>query len=448
MSFRKDFIWGSATASIQIEGGADTRGESIWDVMCRQPGRVYNGHDALVACDHVHRFREDIAIMRELGIANYRFSISWPRVIPDGTGEVSQRGLDFYSELVDCLLENGIRPYVTLYHWDLPQAIQAKGGWANPQIVAWFERYTEVVAKCFGSRVMDYFTLNEQQCFLGLGYYVGDHAPGIRNTPPETMLPMVHNSLLAHGAAVRKLRELVPGVRVGVAPCGDAAVPASDKPEDIEAARQAYFACVPENYFSVSLYSDPMMLGEYPADLLSYAGHMLPKGFERDLPLIHEKLDYYAQNIYNGRMFRCGADGKPEFVPRPVGWPRTAIGWSIMPEALYWGPKFLYERYKTPFIISENGMSCHDFVSLDGKVHDPNRQDYMHRYLRELRRAAADGVDVRGYFAWSLMDNFEWAYGYSERFGLVYVDYETQKRTIKDSARWYAGVIAANGENL
>ena len=198
----------------------------------------------------------------------------------------------------------------------------------------------------------------------------------------------------------------------------------------------------------MALYSDPMMLGEYPADLLSYAGHMLPKGFERDLPLIHEKLDYYAQNIYNGRMFRCGADGKPEFVPRPAGWPRTAIGWSIMPEALYWGPKFLYERYKTPFIISENGMSCHDAVSLDGMVHDPNRQDYMHRYLRQLRRAAEDGVDVRGYFAWSLMDNFEWQQGYSERFGLVYVDYQTQKRTIKDSARWYSGVIAQNGENL
>lgn len=448
MGFRKDFIWGSATASFQIEGGADTRGECIWDVMCRQPGRVYQGHNGVTACDHVHRFREDIAIMRELGIKNYRFSISWPRVIPDGTGEVSQSGLHFYSELVDCLLENGIRPFVTLYHWDLPQAIQAKGGWANPQIVSWFERYTEVVAKCFGTRVMDYFTLNEQQCFLGLGYFVGDHAPGAKYTPPETMLPMVHNSLLAHGAAVRKLRELVPGVRVGVAPCADACVPESDKPEDIEAARQAYFASEPNNYFSVALYSDPMMLGEYPADLLSYAGHMLPKGFERDLPLIHEKLDYYAQNIYNGRMFRCGADGKSEFVPRPAGWPRTAIGWSIMPEALYWGPKFLYERYKTPFIISENGMSCHDAVSLDGMVHDPNRQDYMHRYLRQLRRAAEDGVDVRGYFAWSLMDNFEWQQGYSERFGLVYVDYQTQKRTIKDSARWYSGVIAQNGENL
>jgi len=448
MGFREDFIWGSATASFQIEGGADTRGENIWDVMCRQKGRVYNGHHGLVACDHVHRFREDVAIMKALGIKNYRFSVAWPRVMPYGTGEINRQGLDFYSELVDCLLENGIRPFVTLYHWDLPQALQAKGGWQNPELVGWFERYTEVVAKCFGSRVMDYFTLNEPQCFIGLGYFIGEHAPGIRNTPPETMLPMIHNVLMAHGAAVRKLREIVPGVRVGVVPCGDAPIPASNTPEDIEAARSAYFAWVPENYFSVSLYSDPMMLGEYPQDFLSHSGHMLPRGFEKDLPLINQKLDYYAQNIYNGRVFRCGADGKPEFIAPPVGAPRTAIGWNINPDALYWGPRFLYERYKTPFIIAENGMSCHDAVSLDGNVHDPNRIDYMHRYLRALRRAAEDGVDVRGYFAWSLMDNFEWSYGYSERFGLVYVDYETQKRTIKDSARWYADVIASNGKNL
>ena len=448
MSFREDFIWGAATASFQIEGAGDERADSIWDVMCRQPGRVMNGHDGRVACDHVHRFREDVAIMRELGIRNYRFSVSWPRVMPQGTGEVDEKGLAFYSELVDCLLENGIRPFVTLYHWDLPQALQLRGGWANPDMPKWFATYTRVIAKAFGDRVKDYITLNEPQCFVGLGYYTGDHAPGIKNSPRETMLTIVHNTLLAHGEAVRVLRETVPGVRVGVAPCADPQIPASADPRDIEAARTAYFACKPENYFSVSLYSDPMMLGTYPEELLVRDGHLLPRGFERDMATIHQPLDFYAQNIYNGRVCRAGENGGVEFLPDPVGVPRTAIGWAIHPEALYWGPRFLYERYRTPIIITENGMSCHDVVSLDGQVHDPNRIDYMHRYLRELRRAAEDGTDVRGYFAWSLLDNFEWAHGYNERFGLVHVDYATQKRTIKDSARWYAGVIAENGRSL
>ena len=448
MSFREDFIWGAATASFQIEGAGDERADSIWDVMCRQPGRVMNGHDGRVACDHVHRFREDVAIMRELGIRNYRFSVSWPRVMPQGTGEVDQKGLAFYSELVDCLLENGIRPFVTLYHWDLPQALQLRGGWANPDMPKWFAAYTKVVAECFGDRVKDYITLNEPQCFVGLGYYTGVHAPGIKNSPRETMLTIVHNTLCAHGEAVRVLRETVPGVRVGVAPCADPKIPASDDPRDIEAARTAYFACAQDHYFSVTLYSDPMMLGTYPEELLARDGHLLPRGFERDLAVIHQPLDFYAQNIYKGQVCRAGANGGVELLPEPVGVPRTAIGWEIHPEALYWGPRFLYERYRTPIIITENGMSCHDVVSLDGQVHDPNRIDYMHRYLRELRRAAEDGVDVRGYFAWSLMDNFEWAHGYNERFGLVHVDYTTQKRTIKDSARWYAGVIAENGRAL
>ena len=261
MGFREDFIWGAATASFQIEGAGDERADSIWDVMCRQPGRIYGGHDGRVACDHVHRFREDVAIMRELGIRNYRFSISWPRVMPQGTGEVDEKGLAFYSELVDCLLENGIRPFVTLYHWDLPQALQLRGGWANPDIPKWFAEYTKVVARCFGDRVKDYLTLNEPQCFVGMGYHKGTSAPGMKNTPRETMMPIVHHVLRAHGEAVRVLRELVPGVRVGVAPCGDPRIPASDDPRDIEAARAAYFACEPDEYFCVSLFSDPMMLG-------------------------------------------------------------------------------------------------------------------------------------------------------------------------------------------
>jgi len=252
--------------------------------------------------------------------------------------------------------------------------------------------------------------------------------------------------------AVRALRDLAPNCRVGYAPCSNIAIPFTSSPEDIEAARRSYFGVPADDAGwaqNVSWWSDPVMLGSYPREALPRFERYLPRGWEADLPGMHERLDFYAQNIYNGRLVRAAANAKGfEEPPYPAGWPRTAIGWPVTPEALYWGPKFLYERYKTPFLITENGMSCHDAVSLDGRVHDPNRQDFMHRYLLAYRRAAEEGVDAIGYFAWSLMDNYEWASGYNERFGLVYVDYETQKRTVKDSALWYKGVMEQNGENL
>ena len=263
---------------------------------------------------------------------------------------------------------------------------------------------------------------------------------------------MSHNVLKAHGLAVKKLRELVPGVRVGYAPCGNPQLPATNSPEDIEAARKAYFDVndAPEHWaFNISWWSDPAILGSYPEAGLKKLGQHLPEGWEKDMETICQPLDFYAQNIYNGNIVKAAdnADGYEhlDFAP---GHPKTAIQWFVTTEALYWGPKFLYERYKVPFMITENGMSCHDAVSLDGKVHDPNRQDYMHRYLREFKRAAEDGVDAIGYFAWSLMDNFEWAFGYFDRFGLVYVDYNTQERIVKDSFYWYKEVMEQNGENL
>lgn len=453
MGFRKDFIWGAATASYQIEGaaGEDGKGASIWDHFSHVPGNVFEGHTGDVACDHYHRVSEDVALMKRLGIKNYRFSLSWPRLIPEGTGKVNGAGIDFYNRLIDELLESGIRPFVTLFHWDYPSALQARGAWESPDSPKWFEDYAALCARRFGDRVKDFITFNEPQCFIGLGYCKGEHAPGVR-LPASSTIPMSHHVLTAHGLTVRALRELAPGCRVGYAPCGDPRIPATDSPEDIEAARRAYFA-TPEGEaewaFSVAWWSDPALLGRYPEDGLARFGQFLPKGWEKDLAVIHQPLDFYAQNIYSGRVVRAADNARGyEPVPRPVGFPKTAIQWPVTPQALYWGPRFLYERYKTPFIITENGMSCHDAVSLDGRVHDPNRQDYMHRYLLALRRAAEDGVDVRGYFAWSLMDNFEWANGYNDRFGLVYVDYATQARTVKDSALWYKMVMEQNGENL
>ena len=453
MSFRKDFIWGAATASYQIEGAAFNggKGRDIWSDFSHEKGKVFQGHNGDVACDHYHRFKEDVALMKEMGVKNYRFSVCWPRILPEGTGKVNQQGIDFYNALIDELIAAGIRPLMTIFHWDYPSALQAKGAWTNPDSPKWFEEYTEVIARAFGDRVKDFITFNEPQCFIGLGYGNGNHAPGFK-LPLWATVPMSHHVLVAHGLAVKKLRELIPGCRVGYAPCGDPRIPYTNSPEDIDAARKAYFEVNdnPEHWaFNISWWSDPAMLGHYPEQGLKLLGQYLPEGWERDLETIHQPLDFYAQNIYNGRFVRAAdnADGYETVDPQP-GHPKTAIHWFVTPDALYWGPKFLYEHYKTPFLITENGMSCHDAVSLDGKVHDPNRQDYMHRYLRAYKRAAEDGVDAIGYFAWSLMDNFEWSWGYFDRFGLVYVDYQTQERIVKDSFYWYKTVMESNGENL
>ena len=452
MSFRKDFIWGAATASYQIEGAAfeDGKGPSVWDRFSHEPGKVLEGHTGDVACDHYHRFREDVQLMKAMGVKNYRFSISWPRLIPQGVGEVNEQGVTFYNALIDELLAAGIRPIVTLFHWDYPAALQARGAWENPESPAWFLEYATLCARRFGDRVKDFITFNEPQCFIGLGYCTGVHAPGYV-LPPSATIPMSHHVLLAHGLTVSMLRETVPGVRVGYAPCGDPRIPASDRAEDIEAARKAYFS-VPGSAkdwpFSVSWWSDPAILGRYPEDGLEHFGQYLPAGWEKDLKTICQPLDFYCQNIYTGRLDRAAdKQGWAELL-QPVGHPKTAIQWAVTPDALYWGPKFLYERYKLPFMITENGMSSHDVVSLDGQVHDPQRQDYMHRYLLAYKRAAEDGVDAIGYLAWSLMDNYEWANGYTDRFGLVYVDYGTQERIVKDSFHWYKTVMESNGENL
>ncbi len=452
MGFSNDFVWGAATSAYQIEGAVkeDGKGEHIWDVYAGQAGHIYEGHSGQTACDHYHRFREDVAMMKEIGLKAYRFSTDWSRVLPQGFGAVNEKGIAFYDALIDELLKNGIEPYITLYHWELPYEIYKRGGWMNPEITEWFGAYARLIAERFSDRVSHFFTLNEPQCFVGLGFLTGEHAPGLK-APLRDTFEMAHNALKAHGRAVQMLRQYgKQKLTIGYAPTCGMCYPKTQKPEDIEAARQALFSMNPDDRnwtWNVAWWSDPVLLGHYPKEGLARYEEYLPNITDDDMKLISEPIDVYGQNIYNGRCIQMGSDGKPEEVKRYEGFPRTANHWPITPEALYWGPKFLYERYQKPLYITENGLSCHDTVSLDGNVHDPDRIDFLARYLHELKRAAQE-TDIRGYFQWSLMDNFEWARGYSERFGLVYVDFQTQKRLMKDSAYWYRDVIRENGENL
>ncbi|MCI9271229.1 MAG: beta-glucosidase [Dorea sp.] len=452
MAFRKDFAWGAATSAYQIEGAVreDGKGEDIWDIYTKEPGRIFGGHTGETACDHYHRYREDVRIMKEMGLKAYRFSINWSRVLPEGHGRVNEAGIAFYNALIDELLEHGIEPYITLYHWELPYELYKRGGWMNPRIVEWFGEYAKLAAERFSDRVTHYFTLNEPQCFVGLGFLTGEHAPGLK-CPLKDTFEMAHNVLKAHGRAVQMLRQC--GRRpltIGYAPTASMCYPETEKPEDIEAARQMLFALQPDDRnwtWNVSWWSDPVLTGHYPEEGLKRYEPYLPEITDADMALISELIDVYGQNIYNGRCIRMGENGMPEDVKRYEGFPKTAIDWPVTPKALYWGPKFLYERYQKPIYITENGLSCHDVISLDGKVHDPNRIDFLARYLRELKRAAGE-IDLRGYFQWSFLDNFEWAKGYSERFGMVYVDYRTGQRIPKDSAYWYRSVIQNNGEEL
>jgi beta-glucosidase len=449
MSFPKDFVWGAAAASYQIEGASaeDGKGPSVWDAFCRVEGAVREGHTGDVACDHYHRYRDDVALMKSIGLRAYRLSISWPRVIPDGAGAVNEKGLAFYDRLIDELLRAGIAPWVTLFHWDYPHALYARGGWLNPDSPQWFADYTQVIAKKLSDRVQHWMTLNEPQCFIGLGHQAGIHAPGLKLGWAD-VLRAAHHSLLAHGRAVQTLRAACKAKpTIGWAPVGITKYPPTDSREDIEAARRATWSASSErSLWNNSLFSDPVCLGKYPDDALKFWGDKMPRFDADDLRTMHQPLDFFGVNIYHGDPVRAGPDGNPQPVPRPPGYGMTAMHWAVEPRALYWGPKFFAERYKLPIVITENGMANCDWVALDGKVHDPQRVDFTRRYLRELKRAISDGIDVRGYFHWSVMDNFEWAEGYRQRFGLVHVDYATQQRTPKDSAAWYGEVIRTNGE--
>jgi beta-glucosidase len=443
-------VWGAAAASYQIEGAAseDGKGPSVWDAFCRQERAVYEGHTGDIACDHYHRYRDDVTLMKSLGIKAYRLSISWPRVMPGGAGDVSEAGLRFYDKLIDELLRAGITPYVTLFHWDYPLALYQRGGWLNADAPRWFADYTRVVAARLGDRVRNWMTLNEPQVFLNHGHRTGEHAPGLRLGWAD-VLRAAHHALLAHGMSVAALREACKAKpTIGWAPVGVVKYPASDDPTDVDAARTATWSAAERSLWNNALFSDPVCLGHYPEDALRTWGPVMPRFTAAEMKTIAQPIDFFGVNIYQGDPIRAGDDGKPARVPRAPGHPVTSFGWPVEERALYWGPRFIAERYRLPVFITENGMANNDWVSADGKVHDPQRIDFTRRYLRQLRRAIDAGVDVRGYFHWSILDNFEWAEGYGKRFGLVYVDYATQERIPKDSARWYANVIRTNGEAL
>ena len=450
--FRDDFVWGVASSAYQIEGRdpEDGCGKNIWDTFAEE-GRILDGKDAYTACDHMHRYKEDYKLMKLLGIKAYRFSMSWARILPEGTGKVNEKAIAMYREMILSMKENGIEPYITMYHWEFPQALQDKGGWLNEDVIQWFGEYAKVVAENF-SDICEYFiTLNEPECFVGLGHLSGVHAPGLK-LPYKDVFKIAHNALRAHGQAVINLRKYASRpIKVGYAPTCGMAYPATDSPEDIEAARKTLFGFHQpmDNWtWNVAWFNDPVFLGKYPEEGLKKFAEYLPEITDEDMELISQPLDFMGQNIYNGYMMRQGEDGEPEYVDREAGAAKTAAGWPVTPECFYYGVKFLYERYHLPLYITENGMSCHDDVSLDGRVHDPNRQNFLDLYISALQRANDDGADVRGYFLWTFLDNFEWDKGYTERFGIVYVDFKTQKRIVKDSAFWYQKIIESNGREL
>lgn len=450
MAFPDNFLWGAASAAYQVEGAwnEDGKGESIWDDASHTPGHIAHSETGDVACDHYHRFREDVALMKKIGLKSYRFSVSWPRVIPEGTGRVNEKGLKFYSDLVDALTEAGIEPLVTLYHWDLPLALYRRGGWINPQAPEWFEEYTRVVVRALSDRVRCWMTFNEPQMFIGLGLQVGAMAPHERHSDEEVIAATRH-VFLAHGKAVSVLRnEAVRPAIVGMAPTGDVFLPENGTPEAVEKARAASYTITPGMFaLGNAWWADPVYLGHFHEDAFRLLGGKL-RDFTRDeWASVAQPLDFCGFNVYQGSVhYPIAPEAYQDYAYQ--GSPRTTMDWSITPEVLYYAPKFMYERYGRPIMITENGMAGIDFVSMDGKVHDPQRIDFLHRYLLCLEKAAEAGIPLIGYQQWSVMDNFEWNHGYDRRFGLIHVDYRTQKRTLKDSALWYGQVIRTNGRSL
>ncbi|MDF1808530.1 MAG: GH1 family beta-glucosidase [Phycisphaerales bacterium] len=451
MPFPDQFTWGVASAAYQIEGGAnsDGRGKSVWDTFSETPGKVFEGHTGDTACGSYERVDEDVDLISQLGANGYRFSISWSRLFPNGVGEKNEAGFAYYDQLIDGLLAKGVQPWITLYHWDMPQALQDKGGWLNSESPVWFEEYTRAVVERYSDRVQYWFTLNEPQIFLGLGLNEGTHAPGLKLSRKEVLLS-THRALLSHGRAVKVIREnAVKNPIIGFAPVGSLHTPETDSPADIEVARKETFNIDKEGWtYNYSWYCDPVFLGHYPEQGIELFGDDVPEYTKADMELIHQPLDICGVNIYSAGVVRADEKGNPVAVPNETGFPMTMFKWTINPRSLYFGPKFLNERYGLPIVITENGLASMDWIHADGHVHDSGRIDYLTRYLHELRRACDDGVDIRGYFHWSIMDNFEWAEGYSLRFGLIYMDYQTLKRLPKDSYKWYSEVIRTNGEHV
>ena len=447
VTFPKGFYWGAATAAYQIEGAwnEDGKGESIWDHFTHTPGKIKDGANADVACDHYHRYREDIALMRALHLNSYRFSVSWPRIQPSGSGKPNPKGLDFYSRLVDALLEARIRPLLTLYHWDLAQALEDAGGWPNRDTASRFADYAEIMARALGDRVQHWTLLNEPAAFTSVGYLDGKHAPG--RTSVFDFLQASHTANLAQGMGFRAVKAVRPKALVGGAFSMSPCEPATDSEEDRVAAERAH--AITNLWFL-----EPALRGRYP-QAFSFNPAVFMKIQQDDMELVRAPFDFIGINLYYRTIVSATSmserfsDRRFFFLPARMAaghkGPKTDIGWEIWPRSIYDMVMRITREYNRPVIeITESGCAYNDHPDSAGVVNDQRRVDYHGQHLAELARAMRDGADVRGYHVWSLLDNFEWAEGLSQRFGLVYVDYKTQKRTVKKSGEWYARVAAQN----
>lgn len=442
INFPKNFLWGAATAAYQIEGAVveDGRGESIWDRFSHTEGKIENGDTGDVACDHYHRYRQDVALMKEIGLKGYRFSIAWPRVYPEGKGRINRKGLDFYARLVDELLEAGIEPMVTLYHWDLPQAIQDQGGWANRETTRYFADYAATIFDALGDRVKLWITHNEPWVASFPGHALGEHAPGFKDY--GLAVQVAHHLLLSHALTVNAFRELaIKNGKIGITLNLSPVVPASDSPEDRSA------AVIADGYFN-RWFLDPVFKGEYPADLLQiFEKRFKPMNIEPgDLSLIATLVDFLGVNYYFRKVVKHSNKdsifGFEELKPPGI---YTEMNWEIYPRGLFDLLVRLDQDYNHPRIyITESGAAFKDNRIIDGRVEDEDRLEYLKCHFIEARRAIQAGVKLDGYFVWSLLDNFEWAYGYEKRFGLIRVDYQNQQRIWKKSADWYREVIKNN----
>ncbi len=434
--FPKDFLWGAASASAQIEGSwnEDGRTPSIWDLA--NPKRIKNGENCHVSCDHYHHMKDDVELMKQIGLKSYRFSISWSRVIPE-EGRVSEVGLKFYSDLVDELIAAGIEPMVTIYHWDMPVWVYKKGGWLSKRIIPLFAEYTRVVVEALSDRVKWWMPMNEPGCFIMNGYMQGVHAPFKRNY--LALSKLTRNCMLAHAESVKVIRRYAKiKPMVGIALSTGAYVPDDESKASIEKARRLSMedGC---GLMSNRWWMDPLLAGK---PVRAYGIYSSKK---KDMKEIYQPLDFVGLNIYTS--FNYAAWGMPRQNP-PAGVPKNVLDWVIDERCMYWNVRFVYEKYKLPIMITENGLAAYDVVSVDGHVHDAGRTDFMRRYLGQLGRAVSEGIPVIGYQHWSIMDNFEWAEGYDPRFGLIYVDYATGKRIVKDSAWEYNKIIETNGAEI
>lgn len=458
-TFPKGFHWGASTSAMQIEGSpyADGGGRSVWGAYEAIPGNIKDGSTNWIADDEYHRYAEDIGLMREIGLNAYRFSIGWPRVLPQGKGIPNEAGLAYYDRLIDALLTAKITPFATIFHFDYPEALQQQGGWLNPDSSKWLADYAHLVGSRFSDRVTNWLTINEPNTAWAFGAEAGAMPPGVRLDSAGLALGC-HNLLLGHGRSVQAIRAAAKNtVKIGLPFYGMFSIPASSSPRDVAVARAASFsvqkrAIIPlqpvVTMMNNSWWLDPIYLGHYPAE-----GYKLFPSAEKlatpaDMRIIHEPVDYCAINLYFAPTVKAGANGRPETVPESPTAPRSHYGWAITPDLLYWAPKFLAERYKKPILITENGISLADAPAPDGKVHDPQRTAFLNNYLGAYKRAHREGVPLAGYFHWSLLDNWEFTQGYLERFGLIYVDHQTQRRIVKDSAYRYKEIIQTNGADL